>query len=358
MVRQAWIHDAFTGAPLMPVYPTAARWTMRLKGSESASATFNLNDDLMGQLPQPLLADLFRENARMLMIRDGSAVEFYGPIVKVVDDPLTGVMQVECKGERDKAANRYTFPANDLNAAPLVIASRSHSGAIRAILQRFMLWSAEWHLPIDLPVDSSGVYSRTVYGWEAQTISQLIAGVEAEGSEVWLRPYLAEDGSGRFQPRVASQITLGSYTDIMSAAPQSPLLKLQRSSDGANQATGVVVLGRGSERDTKSAYAGFMAGPVIPVSDVVLTKKDIANTASLARIAQAELAKRRYPNQQWSMEFSTEKVSVGRLLPGSLIRLDVRNDRLKPDGQYLLRVIALSGTWGSTQVSPEVQAYG
>ena len=358
MVRQAWIHDAFTGAPLMPVYPTAARWTMRLKGSESASATFNLNDERMGQLPQPLIADLFQENARMLMIRDGSAVEYFGPIVKVVDDPLTGVMQVECKGERDKLAKRYTFPANDLNAAPLVIASRSHSGAVRAILQRAMLWSSEWQLPIDLPVDSSGVYSRTVYGWEAQNISQLLAGVEAEGSEVWLRPYLAEDGSGRFQPRVAPQITVGSYTDIMSAAPQSPLLKLQRSSDGDNQSTGVVVLGRGSERDTKSAWAGFMAGPVIPVSDIVTTKKDIANMASLQRIATAELAKRRRPGVQWSMEFSTEKVAVSKLLPGALIRLDVRNDRLKPDGQYLLRVIALSGTWGSSRVSPEVQAYG
>lgn len=358
MVRQAWIHDAFTGAPLMPVYPTAARWTMRLKGSESASATFNLNDERMGQLPQPLLADLFQENARMLMIRDGSAVEYFGPIVKVVDDPLTGVMQVECKGERDKLAKRYTFPANDLNAAPLVIASRSYSGAVRAILERAMAWSSEWQLPVDLPANGSGVYSRTVFGWEAQTISQLLAGVEAEGSEVWLRPYLASDGSGRFQPRVASQVTIGTYTDIMSAASQSPLLKLERSSDGSDQSTGVVVLGRGSERDTKSAWAGFMAGPTIPVSDVVATKKNIANQGSLQRIATAELTKRRLPNVQWSMELSTEKVSVSRLLPGSLIRLDVRGDRLRPDGQYLLRVVALSGTWGSTKVSPEVQAYG
>lgn len=294
----------------------------------------------------------------MLMIRDGNAVEFYGPIVKVVDDPRSGVLSVECKGERDKAANRYTFPADNINAAPLVISSRSHAGAVRAILQRMMLWSPEWYLPIDLPVDGSGVYSRTVYGWEAQSISRLLAAIEAEGSEVWLRPYLAADGSGRFQPRVAPQVTIGTYTDIMSAARESPLLKLQRGSDGARMATGAVVLGRGSERDTKSAWAGYVAGSTIPVADVVITKKDIANSGALQRIVTAELAKRRFPNLQWSMELSTEKVAVSRLLPGSLIRLDVRGDRLRPDGQYLLRVIALSGTWGSSKVSPEVQAYG
>lgn len=165
-------------------------------------------------------------------------------------------------------------------------------------------------------------------------------------------------GEVRFQTRVAPQVTIGTFLDVMSAAGRSPLTKLKRTSDGGSMATGVMVAGRGTERDTKTAYAGFMSGPSIPVSDVLVTKKDIASVGELQRIAAASLAERRAADVQWSMELSTELVDVSRMLPGSLIRLDVRGDRLRADGQHLLRVVSLSGSWGSTKVTPEVKAYG
>lgn len=220
-----------------------------------------------------------------------------------------------------------------------------------------MWWSAQWKLPIDLPTDSSGGYSRYVNWWDALTADRLLAGIEAEGIEVWMRPYVAADRSGRFQPRVSRQITIGTVTDLFTAARKSPVVKLRRRITGQGQATGVIVFGAGSERRTLSAWSGYMDGPNIPVNDVLVTKKDIDNVGALKRIADAELAGRRFPTTQWTLEVNTERIPVSKLLPGSLLNLDVRKDRRKPDAQYPLRVVALSGDWRSRTVKPEVQAY-
>lgn len=136
MVRQLWVQDTWTGAPLLQVHPVSGRWTSRISGSEDASFVFELRDANMGKLPQELISDLFRENARMLAVRDGETVEFCGPIKRVEDDPLSGRMTVNAQGLRVFAGKRMTFPVNNWLAGDLTVSSRSAAGAVRQILER------------------------------------------------------------------------------------------------------------------------------------------------------------------------------------------------------------------------------
>lgn len=351
------VHDTITGARLMELHPSAGSWTPRINGGDESSFTFKLRD-AGARMPRSMVRDLLRANARMLVLSDGDHVKSATVNLTPVYDRESGTVTVRGRGIRLFAEQRMTFGVANYADGDLPIVNRSHSGAVRAILQRMMQWGGIWPLPIDLPADGSGDYSKSVKRWDFSIINDLLMEIEAEGVEVYFRPYLTADKSVRFQTRVGSPITIGSALHLPVTVPESRVVGLQVTEDGSAQLTGAFAIGEGTEADTVTGFAYAMAGEDSPVRDAAVQMKQVKSVAALSRIALAELTERRNTIKQWSFKLSMDGLPADAAAPGALLDLDVRGDEWIPDGIYRQRVVACSGVFGSFQESPEVQLYG
>lgn len=356
-MEQLHVHDVITGARLFQVHPSAGTWRTRINGRDESTFTFQLRD-AEHPIPRSMVRDFLRANARMLVLTDGDHVKCATVNQTPVYDRESGTVTVRGKGIRLFAEQRLTFGVANYGDGDLPIVNRSYSGAVRAIVQRMMAWGGIWPLPIDLPADGSGSYSNDVKRWDFYLIDDLLAEVEADGVEVYFRPYLTANGDVRFQTRVASPVTIGSALHLPVSVEESRVTGLSVTEDGAAQLTGAFAIGEGFEADTKTGFSYAMAGEDSPVRDAAVQMKQVKDVSVLNRIALAELTERRNTIKQWSFKLVTDGLPADAATPGSLLDLDVRGDEWIPDGVYRQRVISNGGVFGSYEESPEVQSYG
>lgn len=355
-MEQLHVHDTITGDQLMRVHPEDGRWTSRLTGYDDSSWTFRLRDKDTG-LPRDMVRSLFQPNARMLVLSEGNHVKSATVITERGYADNDGVLTTRGEGINLFEQQRLTFGVANYGDGDLSIVNRSYSGAVRAILQRMMQWGGLWPLPIDLPADGAGPYSKDVKRWDFYLIADLLAEIEAEGQEIYRRPYFAGTQL-RFQTLVGSEIVRGSSSDLPVSVRQSRVSNLRVTEDGSNQLTGAFAIGEGTEMDTVTGFAWAMAGELSPVRDAAVQQKQTADVSALNRVAYAELAKRRNTRKEWAFDVVTRGLRADATAPGAVLNMDVRENTFIPDGLYGQRVMAVSGRWGSHVESLEVKPYG
>lgn len=357
-MRECWVHDTVTGVRLRRVFPSGGSWTSKVDGVGDSSLTFRLLDPRWG-LDRATARDLFQPNKRTLVVTWGSHVESATVNSTASWDRDTGVLTVQGRTVREFASQRLTFGVDNYANGDLTITNRTHAGAVRAILTRMTQWNTDWALPLDLPADASGTYSKAVKNYDVAFIESLLGQIEAEGYEIGFRPYLDANYSLRYQVQVSPQITVGGATTLPISVKKSRVKSFKVVEDGAALLTGVFVVGNGTEADMSTGWAGTGGVSGMPIRDASISAKDVRDGAALTRTAAAELAARVSPIVQRSFsvqvdeEFSPELISPGRLLD-----MDVRGDGWTPDGVARFRSVSLRSDYGSLTVSPEVQAYG
>lgn len=349
-----WSHDSITGDEIGRAWPKDdAQWSVSLAGSGQSTWAFRVDDAETG-LVRADIDRLFTPNSRTLALRWGT-----GTVVgawKVEDwdyDEDTATLTVTAKEIRGEAKWRMTYGVNGYEAGTLAITNRSASGAVRAILARFMQWAPEWAYPIDLPADGAGSISATWEYWKKYTIEDLLTQIEELGYEILLRPYLTAGRQLRYETIVAAKVRVGtSYFHLQ--AEKSPLGGLGYKLSGAEQVTGGQGMGSGTGQDQPVAWAGG-APYVIPIRDAKRTFPDLTG-AQLQDATNAWVAEARKPIIQWRAtsftlddEFPASNVAVGR---GWVLRS--KGHRVFPDGSHTVRVIACSGSL-SNQITVEVQ---
>lgn len=350
------MHDTITGERLMRVHPADGDWASRISGTDDASWAFRLNDRRL-RMDRGMVRSLFQPNARMLVLTDGAHVKSATVITDRTYTRDDGVLVTRGDGINMFAQQRLTFGVANYGDGDLPIVNRSYSGAVRAILQRMMQWGGIWPLPIDLPADGAGSYSKDVKRWDFYLIADLLAEIQAEGQEIYLRPYLAGTQL-RFQTLVGSAVIVGGSMDLPVTVPKSRISNLKVVEDGSEQLTGAFAIGEGMEEDTVTGFAWAMAGEYSPVRDAAIQTKQTSSVAALNRVALAELTDRRNTIKQWSFDVVTEGLPVGALAPGARLNLDVRDDLFIEDGRYVQRVVGVRGRFGSRVESLEVLQYG
>jgi len=73
--------------------------------------------------------------------------------------------------------------------------------------------------------------------------------------------------------------------------------------------------------------------------------------ARLKALAEGELKASSKPIEQWSFSVMLgEEYKLSELYPGAGVRAKMQGDPWKPDGEYILRLIGISGNFG-----PKVQ---
>lgn len=352
-----WTHDAITGderkAVTAPSVDEGTNWSMNISGSGECSFVFSVEDTDDG-LTLARIRELFTPNSTLLSLRwNGTDVVGawkvedwdYGE-----DESTIIVTGVEIRNE---ANWRMTYGVSVYELGTLTVTNRSHQGAVRAILARFMQWSPEWAYPIDLPADGAGTFTQTWEFWKKLTIADLLTQIEDEGYEILFRPYLTTARQLRYQILVAPRVTSGtSYFHLQ--ADESPLGGVRYKESGAEQITGGQGTGNGTGQDQPVAWAG--GGPyLIPIRDAQRQFPDLAG-ARLQAATNAWFAEKKDVQAQWTVKTFTasDEHSAAKATVGRGWQLDSNGHRVFPDGRHGLRVIASSGSW-SNQIGVEVQ---
>lgn len=351
---ELWVHDAKSGDQIRKVseaVEAGASWSTNITGTGTCSWVVKVGPDAYSGAD---LDSLFQPNNRILALRWGTVVL---GAWKVEDwdygaDQGTAIITgVELRGETKW---RMTYFLSGYNASgTLTVTNRSISGAVRAILARFMQWSSDWTYPIDLPADGSGTFSATWNFWEKFTIADLLTQIEDEGYEILFRPYLSGTQL-RFQVLVGKKVSSGtSYFHLQAA--ESPLGGVRFKKSGANQITGGQGTGKGTGQDQPVAYQG--GGPfTIPIRDVKQQFPDLEGTR-LQAATDAWFATQKDPIVQWTVGSFTfsDDISPEHALTGRGWVLESRGHVVFPEGKSTLRVISSAGSW-SNQIKTEVQS--
>lgn len=236
----------------------------------------------------------------------------------------------------------------------LDVVAKSRSGAAREVLQRATTayWGAFWVLPIDLPDDGSGSFSATWMMEERLTLEDHLSQIEADGCEIFFRPYLDDDGKLRWHTHVQSQVSIGDPTELAATGDSTPLHALKVRRDYTRELTGILGFGKGG---TDAPAYGFSPGDgadEISVRDTWVNFPDL--DGSRLEAATEALNYLGYPIEQWSFGVSVYPGGPGDFAPGHLVNLTISGDPFITDGTHELRVIATRGDAG-TMVSLEVQ---
>lgn len=357
-MRECWVHDTITGARLRRVFPSGGSWTSKVDGVGDSSLTFRLTDPRWG-LDRATARDLFQPNKRTIVVTWGDHVEVATVNATATWDREAGVLTVQGRTVREFASQRLTFGVNIYADGDLTITNRTHAGAVRAILTRMTQWNTDWELPLDLPADASGTYSKAVKNYDVAFIESLLAQIEAEGYEIGFRPYLDSGFSLRYQVQVSPQITLGGAVTLPVSVKKSRVKSFKVVEDGSALLTGVFVVGNGTEADMSTGWAGTGGMSGMPIRDASISAKDVRDAAALNRIAAAEIAARVSPIVQRSFSVQVDDTFTPEFVsPGRLLDMDVRGDAWVGDGMERYRVVSVRGDYGSLTVTPEVQAYG
>ncbi|MDF2045156.1 hypothetical protein P2P98_03200 [Microbacterium sp. Kw_RZR3] len=353
MVWQVVIYEAITGRPIEEVFPVSASWNASLFGASESTFSFKMGDAETG-LTREKVRSLFRPNARLMALQWGDFVMLAGKIESWKWDESRTVTVTVVDFFRTETAWRLTDGVGGNPVGTLDVTNRSLSGAARAVMARFMQWGPDWAYPIDLPADGPGTFTESWVFWKGFKILDLIEQIEAQGVEVYLRPYLTTEKWLRFQMRVENRITIGASSFHL-GAEITPLSGIEYECNGSQQITGGQGLGngKGEMQLTASAYAPTPLDR--PIRD---TKKDFPDLVGdrLQEAVNSWVAEESEPVEQLTVgafqidaEWSPEESA-----PGRAWNLDARNHDVVPDGRTIHRVISVRGTLGMT-LNPEVQ---
>lgn len=356
--RECWVHDTFTGERIQKLNPEgSSSWTSRVAGVDESSMTFLAEAQDLGTRAESRAKfnDLFDEDHRFIVVSWGDHIES-ATFNRVVEYDLSS-FTVKGLGIRSFMADRSTFGVNNYAGGDFTISNRTHSGAAAAVMARMTQWATEWSLPVDLSANAPGSYSRVVLREDKVTGESLFQGIEEQGYEIGFRPYFTSSYGVRWQMLVQPQIAIGSAIDVPLSVEKPAATGVTVTDDSSRQLTGVFYVGGGHGEDTVTAWAGSPDGR--PVRDAFRYAKDIEDQAALQAMANAAFAAERYPVRQWSLSVDAgEDFSPQLAAPGRLLDLSLADDWWLPDGVYRQRVVSVRGSYGSTTLSPEVQAYG
>lgn len=351
------IHAAMSGTELARVRPAGGTWRATRAGNGGGTFTYNL-DDGDESLTRDDVWQMLEPNDRLVAVNDGDHVAYLGVIGDWEYDRESRSITIAHTEYRTAIfPQRMTFGVNQYQNGDLLISNRSRNGAARAVLSRAQQWSPEWATLVDVDAlpDGAGTFSLDVRRWQTFKIEDLLALIEKDGCEIYLRPYRTATGV-RLQPVVSVRYTNGTI-DLDATVDESPVIGLTYRRDGNQQVTGVLGVGNGTGSKMVTEWAGSVTGQTIPIRDVKREFKDIKDPAQLKRAAQAVYDELRNPIEQLSFGVNLDDgLSLADVQIGRVIRLETNGDAVIPDGVRDLRVISLAGTVeNESEVTPEVQ---
>ncbi|WP_417555587.1 hypothetical protein [Microbacterium sp.] len=350
-----WIHHTKSGSPELPVPVSAASWTRRLGSKGDATHTIPVPGS---GIPKSLIRELATGNTYTLAQRWGTFVASAGVIQGRRFVEASGLLTLRQKELRAALLGQrlpHGVGGYGPNGVSLTITGRSHSGAVRAIVDKAVQGNTTigWDLPIDYPPDGAGGFSAVWRMEEGLTIEDMLTQMEEDGAEIDFAPYITPTGYLRWEVRVASRIQVGVPFLLAARAPGTIVADLETDEDFVRQRSGLLGFGGGSGQDRKWAWAGGgIAG--MPVRDERISFPDITTQPRLQAAVDADYESRLTPTNQWKLTLFIGGTGPEIAEPGRVLDMHVFGSAFIEDGSHKQRVIAARGD-ASLMVTPEVQ---
>lgn len=302
-----------------------------------------------------------------------------GPIWTTKYDDTDGVLQVGAAGlstyfDKRKAAFG-DLPASDVTplteqteiAEYHLTLNDSLAGIARDLVELSQLEPAG-DLPIVLPDPGDidfGINVRNFYGYELEWLGAALKKLTEvlEGPEIQFVPRRRSD-----DPRFIEWVMqIGRAEDGLMLAQDGPPWQFDRTvpasevrdididTDGSGLAHRVFAAGEGEAEGRPIVWAD---NPELidvgwPLLEAEVTATDtVSELGTLEEHAYGSLAVNSRPREAWTIVVSRDgNPNVGQYRPGDWARLRIRDHDFQPDGDYDMRILAISGAGDSGDVS-------
>jgi hypothetical protein len=324
--------------------PSASTWARALGSGKGGTTDFKVRD--------PFVAETATETnlapwKRMIVMDFYGVIIYAGFITGYSVDRDTATVSVTHEDIYSIFAKRVMADilSDGVQArAALAYSGVSLSNLIKQAVYQGQNDAARFNLPIVLPADASGGYSRSYDPWNLPTVASILDDITSteNAPDMDLAPRWTGSGSIEWV-LLSGNLTSGTW----SWALDTPLttasgLKVRR--DGSGMANRVAAVGEGSEKKMLLSVAdGSASSDFLPL-DKVVSYKDEKVQADLAARARADLAKFSRVTEQVSMNVQMNAdFSVDQLSLGGTVNWHVKDDLFLAPGWRSSRLIEYSG---------------
>ncbi|WP_136043216.1 MULTISPECIES: hypothetical protein [unclassified Microbacterium] len=330
--------NAITGAPIDRIPVSAYSYSRLLSAGDSGgSVTIPLD----GTISKAQVRSLASPWSRLMLIERDGAVEYIGYSQGSTYTRGSQTLTVKLadiwalfnrRGAWDHTAGnvelwKETVVGNRAYQAASAIERGRNGPALPAM-----------GLPLTLPGGYAGPsVTRTYYGYNVETVGDVLADLLAEGLDIYFRPRWS-GGQADWLFQAASDWSSGAVREFVVSAKNSPVTGFSETSDAARVTNNARYIGEGSEVDMLVRSERNVASPY-PLLDRVTNTKHISNVAQLSSLSAQDLVSYGSPTVQWDFSVSADTpVDVG-----DTARLHFDGDPWVIDGWYNRRVVKVSG---------------
>lgn len=301
-----------------------------------------------------------------------------GPIWTTKYDDTDGVLQVGAGGlssyfDKRKAAFSDLPPSEDTPLDEQTELAEYHltlndslAGIARDLVELSQAEPAG-NLPIVLPDTADidyGINVRNFFGYELEWLGAALKKLTEvlEGPEIQFVPRRRTDDPRFIEwvmqiGRAENGLMLaqdGPPWQFDRTVPESDVRDIDIDTDGSGLAERVFAAGEGEAEGRPIVWADapelLEAGWPLLEAEVTATDS-VSELGTLAEHAYGRLASSARPRESWSIVVSRDgRPNVGQYRAGDWARLRIRHHDYVPDGDYDMRILAISGSSGSEDV--------
>ena len=324
--------------------PSASSWARALGSGKGGSTEFRVRD--------PFVAETATETnlapwKRMIVMDFYGIIIYAGFITGYSVDRDAGSVSVTHEDIYSLFSRRVMADilSDGVQARPPLV----YSSVSRAMLMKQAIYQGQndasrFNLPIVLPSDASGSWTRSYDPWNLPTVASVLDDITSteDAPDMDLSPRWRDDGSIEWV-LLSGTLTSGTWSWALDV-PQSTASGLKVRRDGSGMANRVAAVGEGSEKKMLLSVAdGSGTSDFLPL-DKVVSYKDEKVQANLEGRARADLAKFSRATEQVSMDVQMDAdFSVNQLSLGGTVNWHVKDDLFLAPGWRSSRLIEYSG---------------
>lgn len=374
-----WICNSLTGLRLREVFPADGNWKTLLNGVGSGEHTFSLFDEVERLVQTGMSRADARTEVRTvwpdlldpdgwkpaLVVCWGDVPIYAGLLQRQSAAGVTDMVTVSHKEVRALMRKRLMYPVGDPSRGNFVLSGINARSAAALIIRKALGpylngWDfrERWDVRLAPYTLEPGSFEMPVKSFEIQNGEQLLTLIQDSdfGPDIHFRPrWNSTDFGLEWEDRRGTPRLTGGVHEFLIGAEDNGASDVSFLSDAEKQATGVHVVGKGTEVDMRRGW-GTETTPLGTgwLLDEVLTLKHISDTAVLDSHGRAFVKAHKHTTRQFAMSIRADgSPSGGRIgptitevIPGSTIRVLPSHSLVLPDEWLSGYVIGVSGGMG------------
>ncbi|WP_394254700.1 hypothetical protein [Pseudoclavibacter helvolus] len=374
-----WICDSITGVKLREVFPESGSWKTLMNGVGSGQHTFSMVDEVERLVANGMRRDDARAEVRTvwpalldpdgwkpaLTVCWGDVPLYAGLLQRQVGVGATNVFTVNHVEVRALMDERLMYPVGDPSRGNFVLAGINSRTAAAQIIRKALGpylngWDERlrWDVRLAPYVPEPGAFEMPVKAYEIQTGEQLLTLIQDDegGPDIHFRPrWRASDQGLEWEDRRGSPRLSAGTHEFVIGAEENGASDVSFISDAKKQATGVHVVGKGTEEDMRRGWGT----ETLPLGtgwllDKVLTLKHIKDEPVLDSHGREFVKAHKHATRQFSMSVRADGApsnglsgpTAAQIMPGTVMRVLPSSSLILRDAWLDGYVIGVSGDMG------------